>query len=179
MTGIVTLLSDQYKDLLESIWHELKLECGLTGFEFRPYPHFSWQVADDYDFTRLDPILCKVAADAQPFSVKIAGFGVFSGEKPILYLSLVKDSWLFRFHELIWYAAYEFGVGINPLYAPQNWMPHITLMSDELDRSKMDCVMEHLVYRPFEMEIEVDNLSTITQQGEQAYIQPITYKLGG
>jgi hypothetical protein len=48
MHGLVSLLDSNHFGMVEEFWLRLEKECGLSGVKVTPYPHFSWQIAQDY-----------------------------------------------------------------------------------------------------------------------------------
>ncbi len=56
MNGIVSLLDDQYYQLVQDLWAELKREFVVEGIYIIPYPHISYQVATDYKVEQLEDI---------------------------------------------------------------------------------------------------------------------------
>ncbi len=54
MHAIVSLLDDDHYKLIEDLWAELRREFSVQGVYITPYPHFSYQVAQDYDVDLLE-----------------------------------------------------------------------------------------------------------------------------
>ena len=50
MHGLVSLLDPEHYQQVENLWNELEEECGLEGIKVTPYPHFSWLIAEDFDW---------------------------------------------------------------------------------------------------------------------------------
>jgi 2'-5' RNA ligase len=178
MHGIASLLDSTYYAKVEGLWDELEIDCSVIGIQITPLPHFSWQVSQDYDMDRLRPALQRIAAGARPFKIRTTGIGLFTGPKPVVFISLVKDSLLLRFHELIWKLAKDASIFPSPFYAPQAWMPHITLAYGETNWQRLSCVMEKLVYHPFNWEIEVDHIAVINQFEGQIGEKSLYMKFG-
>jgi 2'-5' RNA ligase len=163
MHGIVSLLDLPSYNRVEGLWDELEIDCSISGIQVTSLPHFSWQVAHDYDMVRLKPALEKIALSARPFKVRSTGIGLFTGPKPVVFISLVKDALLLRFHDLIWRLTNDSAIFPSPFYAPKAWMPHITLAYGETNWGRLSCTLEKLVYHPFNWEIEVDHIAVISQ----------------
>ena len=163
MHGIVTLLDEVNTINVQSLWQKLENECGLSGIKVTPIPHFSWQVAEDYELQSLEPFLRKIAQDTQPFTVHTTGLGLFTGDRPVVFIPLVKDAQMLRFHEMMWEQAKTSAHGINQLYSPASWIPHITLAHGDVDPHKLTCAMENIAFQTFDWEIIVDNLALIGQ----------------
>jgi len=126
----------------------------------------------------LNSILEELAARSQPFSARTAGLGIFPGEKPVVYIPLVKDRQLLNFHEMMWSTLTSLSVESSPYYSPQNWMPHITVFFDELydplpaewqGRAVMDCVVNYLVGRDLNWTIQVDNIAYGCMEAEMSF----------
>jgi 2'-5' RNA ligase len=174
MHAIVSLLDDHHYDLLESLWQDLEYECGLTGIAFTPIPHLSWHIAAEYDFKRLERSLAAVAEASSPFTFQTRGLGVFSGISPVIYIPVIKDIELARFHSRIWETGNPTAIGASLHYAPDAWMPHLTLAYGDVDRQKLGCAMEKLAFQTFEWEIQVDHLALVYQFSGQ--VGKIQYK---
>ena len=77
MHGIVSLLDKTHYFLIEEIWQELQSEFGVQGVHVTPYPHFSYQVAKQYDFKALETLLQDFTSHEVSFQVRTAGLGIF------------------------------------------------------------------------------------------------------
>ena len=104
MHGVVSLLDQDHYKKVETLWAELACTFGLRKTLAVPYPHFSYQVAGDYDLSRLEPILADLAQQQSPFLVKTTGLGVFSGPRPVLYIPVVRSLELSQIHQRVWQA---------------------------------------------------------------------------
>jgi 2'-5' RNA ligase len=178
MNGIASLLNDPYKTQIESIWQELEEKCGLIGVRITPFPHFTYQVVEAYDQARLEPILQELAREAQPFTVHTTGLGLFTGKVPVIYLPVVKNDLLLHFHKLLWDRTKEVAQGSSPYYAPDMWMPHITLGYGDVTHFNLGCAMEALTFRDFDWQIRINNLTFIGQFDQNIYETCCTYHFG-
>lgn len=163
MDGVVTLLPEPLYSQVEAIWAELAEACGVQGINATPVPHFSWHVAERYREDQLKEALQKLCASTQPFEVQAAGLGVFSRELPIVYIALVKDERMLNLHKRLERLLRRLSIGPNDHYRPENWMPHITLVFEDLGNANLTCVMKRLVFRSFQWTFMVDNLALIGQ----------------
>ncbi len=169
MHGVVSLLDDAHSRLVEDVWAELKRDLGLAGVYVTPYPHFSYHVAASYDAARLEPQLAEIAAGTDPFEVAVAGLGVFAGPAPVLYIGVVRSAALAALHGCLWSALTGRGLASGALdyYAPEAWMPHITLAVGDLDGERLAEAMRRLGRRSFDWRSRVDNLAYIEDRGAQ------------
>ncbi|MEJ2706444.1 MAG: 2'-5' RNA ligase family protein [Anaerolineales bacterium] len=167
MHGLVSLLSQPHYQKVQQIWDELEQECGLEGIRVTPYPHFSWQIAADYDMHKLRQVMENIAANTTPFNVFTTGLGIFTGSKPVIFVPLVKSTQLMNFHDLVWESVKSLGRDISPYYDPSSWIPHISLAYEDVDESNISAVINKLVFETYNWEISVDNISLIYEpEGE-------------
>jgi len=159
MHGLVSLLPTDYYQEVQSIWQMLEDECGLTGIKATPFPHFSWLIGMDFDWKALEDTLAEIARRAHPISVQAGGIGIFSGEKPVIYLPVVRNAELNALHRLVWEAIQPIGVGLSPVYAPKLWLPHISLAYQDVTQENIGCAMQKLAFHTFNWEFEVNNIS--------------------
>ena len=177
MNGIASLLDKPATERVESLWQELETRCGLVGVKITPFPHFSWQVTEGYDLPRLDTTLQNIARQMQPFTVRTAGLGLFSGESPIVYIHIVKDEALLRFHAMLWERMKKIAIRPALHYSPDQWVPHITLAYNDIRRENLDCALQTLAFQSFNWEIQIDNLITV-DQADGPTAQTVCYRFG-
>jgi hypothetical protein len=173
MHGIVTLLDTAHSAHVEALWAELERRFGLRGGYLTPFPHFSYQVAADYDLEALGPALAAAARDIAPFRVRTTGPGVFTGERPVLYIAVERDEALSRTHARVWHACEPAASGLDAYYQAVAWVPHITLAMHDLTPALLPEVQSWLAGRDLRWEIAADNLALIydTGQGQQVHLR--------
>jgi len=161
MDALVSLVDEKHYNLVVELWDELEQACGLKGVRVTPFPHFSWSVAQSYFDVELEKIVGMIASSVRPFKVRTAGVGMFTGDKPVVYLPVVKTVELMRYHGLIWQLTAPVSRERSRYYSPENWMPHITLAYDDITTRNIGPVMERLAFRSFDWEFTVDNIALI------------------
>ncbi len=161
MHGLVSLLPEPYYARVESIWDELERAHGLRGTRVIPYPHFCWEIAEDYDFAVLEGMLRHLAREITPFTVRTAGLGLFTGERPVVYVPVIKNAELVRLQARVWDSVGATGSGRSPLYAPDCWMPHVMLACEDADRGRLGPLIERLAWTDFSWEFRVDHFAVI------------------
>jgi 2'-5' RNA ligase len=177
--GIVSLLDPMHDGKVKALWSSLENECGLIGIKITPIPHFSWHVAEDYNLTRLVPILQGLSEATIPFTVRTTGIAVFTGSRPVIYIPVVRDANLTVLHQQIWQRAGEASSHPSPFYAPQSWLPHITLAHGDVDRQASLCALEKLAGRDFSWEIQIDNFALVMQQDDAVGKLDQVFKFNG
>lgn len=165
MHGIVSLLDKRNDARVRLLWKDLDESFHLKGVYGTPYPHFSYQVASDYDVVRLETALRKFTKRAKPFAVHAGGLGVFSGPNPVLYIPVTRTLELSTLHLSLWRAVTPFGSAVSSHYKPENWVPHITLAQSDINQRNLADVVGSLSKKALSLTIEVDNLGLICDDG--------------
>lgn len=161
MHGLVSILPIPYYEQVELLWEELEVEHNLQGIRVTPYPHFSWQIARDYDIERLKINVQDIAQTSRPFMVRSTGLGLFTGPSPVIYIPVVKDAALINLHTKLWESTQASSQGLSPFYSPEAWMPHISLAYEDVKPSNIGAVMEKLAFRSFTWEMNIDHIALI------------------
>ena len=167
MHGIVSLLDDKHYQLTESLWAELEKSFGVRGIYVTPYPHFSYQVAKNYDTTQLEPILQGIAQTAREFQVRTTGVSLFTGPSPVLYIPVVRTQALSQFQQMVWNKISQTGAGVVDYYHPEKWLPHITIGFGDVRQNNLPDIIQLLSKREINWEITVNNLSYIADTGQK------------
>jgi len=163
MFAIATLLDPNSDTKTREFWQLLENDCGLAGINMTPLPHFSWQGAGEYPVKDVEQILKRISRQLEPFAVRTAGLGLFTGPVPVLYLALVKTELLMKVHRMIWELAGPLAVGLNQHYSPELWMPHITIAHQDLNIDNLACAVKNLIFIPVDLEIQVEKLALLYQ----------------
>jgi len=164
----VSLLPPPFYAQIEGLWKTLEDEFGLTGMRVTPYPHFSWQIAQNYDLEHIERIMTGVVSTVTPFTIRTTGLGIFTGPRPVVFIALVKNAALMSFHKMLWDLTRPFSSGLSPLYSPEYWMPHISLVYEGTNTINIAGLMQKLAFQPFVWEMSIDNLALIYQENGKA-----------
>ena len=160
MQGIVSTLDKEHNAQIESLWSELEHAFGLKQ-ACVAYPHFSYQVAESYA-PGVENALRALAAESRPFEVTATGLGIFTGERPVLFVRVVRDAQLTAFHDVIAGTAAPFARGLHDNhYGHKHWIPHITLAIEDLTHDILPDVIRLLSRRSFDWTIRVDNVALV------------------
>ncbi|HEY8323042.1 MAG TPA: 2'-5' RNA ligase family protein [Ktedonobacterales bacterium] len=183
MQGIVSLLDDASERAVRALWAELETRHDLREAPRSvPFPHCSYQIAAEYDLATLGAILSQVAARHAPFSVDVSGLGAFEAPEPVLYLAVRRNAALDALHAALWRALVEGGVARewSPLYAPDSWVPHITLAQRDLTPEGLRAIQSAWADRDLRREVRFSDLTLGVQAPGQAAQRPLLrFPLGG
>jgi len=161
MHGVVSLLDYKHHQLVKDLWAELAREFAVSKVFGAPEPHFSYQVARQYNVKSLEAVLRRFAASKTSFQVRAGGLGIFTGTHPVLTIPVVRSPELMQFHEALWQEISSTGSGIEDYYHPSRWMPHITIGIGDINKDNLPHIVRFLVERDFNWEITVDNIGLI------------------
>jgi 2'-5' RNA ligase len=163
MQGIVSLLPCPFYEQVNEIWKELEKEAGIVGIKATPYPHFSWQIANNYDLNKLEIILKEIAKNSKPFLVHTNGLGFFTGERPVIYIPVVKTREMMSFHLKVFKLTEGLANEASKLYDPKSWVPHISLAYEDLNENNICKAVKILLSQNFNWVFKIDNLSVICE----------------
>ena len=165
MEGLVSLLDPEHDARVRALWSELETALGLHGVWETPYPHFSYQIAPQYDAPAIHAIAPALAA-AEPFEIRTGGLALFTLPVPVLYLPIVRTAALSAWHARLWHAALPAAQSPVPFYHPDRWVPHVTLAHGDLTPALAAEAVRLLAGREFNWTIRISNLSFIGLMGE-------------
>ena len=174
MQGVASLLDDHYRGQVEDLWEELQQEFGIAGIYAQRFPHISFQVVESYAASRVRTLLRQLTQASAEFSVRTSGLGVFSGSRPVLYIPVVRSPQLDELHRRVWEILAGTNSGISEHYAPEMWIPHITLAEGDVDADKAAEIVRRWSGRNFGWEIRIHNLALLTSTDGK---QEITFRL--
>jgi 2'-5' RNA ligase len=161
MHGLVSLLDDVHYSIVVNLWKELEEKFELTGIKVTPFPHFSWQVAEDYNVDKIEDLMRETAKELKPFKIRTTGLGIFAGENPVLYITVSIDKTLLSFHEMIFNKFSVITKGALEYYNPGIWVPHISLAYTDLNQENIGDVISFLSFQDYHWEIDIDNIAFI------------------
>jgi 2'-5' RNA ligase len=170
MQAIATLLKHSEHETTRQMWQTLRSSCDLTGIKIPENPHFSWMVAENFDETAARRIFEEMSPRIKGLSINTNGLGLFTSKKPILYIPIVKTKELLEIHDELWQQLSPFGNHLENFYHPSQWIPHITLASEDLSISRLQCILESIVQVPINATFPVDNLALIYSDEDSAGI---------
>jgi 2'-5' RNA ligase len=125
-------------------------------------PHVTLAVTSGIAPGRVDAVLSAVAADFQPFTVRIRGAGIVhhEGDWPVVYLQVVRSPALDALHR-----ALIDGLGptfVDGHYRPDRWIPHVTVWSGPIVASSLEIVTDRIAGVSWNMPVaDVSRLGTV------------------
>lgn len=180
MQGLVTLLPEPYNSKVNGLWDGLENEFNLKGIRITPFPHFSWNIAEEYARPDLDLALAALAESTQPLKVRTDGIGLFPAPVPVLFIRILREPDLDALHRQLWERMQPIAKGLSLNYAPDNWQPHITLAYDDLTSEMVPEVRAWLeAQEAFDWIFDVTQIDYIFQPDGQIGDQQLSFPLSG
>ena len=179
LAGVCSILPEEASARVIELWEELDTELGLKSATISPLPHFSYQVARDYDLEVLQEVVEGFAAKSRALRVQTAGLGLFTGPSPILHIPIVRSPELARFQVAVWSAASVAAGKLDQHYHPASWIPHVSLAFGDTTSASIAAAVDRLAERDFAWDLELDNLAIIRGAGHRPQELVARYALGG
>lgn len=161
MHAVVSTLDEPSRERVEGLWEGIEHEFGIRLGYARPIPHFTWHVAEEYDWDRLGGLLARVGKRHAPFHVIANGIGLFTGRKLVVHVPIVRNDALNELHRDLWQALAPIGTGIVHHFHPELWIPHITLAHAGLTAEVLPHLVTWLADRSFKWDVGIDEIAVI------------------
>lgn len=164
MYAIISELDADSAESVRCLWRRLRDACGLKAIYNLATPHITWMVAEALDIPATASIIAELAARHLRLTTKVYGLGIFSGDRPVLYLPVVKTQAMLDLHLQVWDQVESVADQPNHYYAPEHWLPHITLAVNDLNPQNLVCGLESVAFEPIEMTVMVDNILIVAEE---------------
>ncbi len=162
LQGIVSILDQQYIQIVENLWAEMRTRFGVGHPDATAVPHVSYHVAESYDGEKVIEVLKEVAKEKRPFTITATGIGIFPAPRPIIYVPVVRSPELANLHAILFPRLSAIAQNNNSHYAPEAWIPHITLGHDDIATDKLGPISQWLHQQTINWTITIDNFYLLT-----------------
>lgn len=166
MLGVVSLLDEETSSFVRSLWEDLRREFGFSGMAADSSPHLSFHVAEHYDMAKVEAQVKSIARSTPPFASKTTGIGVFHGAEDVVFLPVVRRPRLTVVQRVIHDELKQHSDGALDFYAPDAWMPHVTLGRWDAAKAVVGDVVRFLTSRDLDRELPLDNFAMLEDGGE-------------
>ena len=163
MPGIITLLDTEYTAKVRAIQDAMAVEFEVRRSYPGDVPHFTYHLAEIYDIEAVVRIVERIAAETQPFSVATSGFGVFTGDRPTLYIPVARCAPLANLHQRICAQMEAAGQPNIAYYTPDRLLPHITFAQENAPPAALPGLLAWLARQDFSWDVPVTNLAVAEQ----------------
>ena len=177
MLAITTLLNQPNTARINRIIERLEKKFGIDDVQATPDPHLTYQLAGVQKLSALKEVLSAVAATTEPFPAFTTGLGVFPGERPVIYIPVLRSDALNALHRRIVEATAPLCLRTDKFSGPDCWLPHISLALHDTTPDLLGPVLRFLNEETYNLKIEVNNLAILRQQGD-LFLQEESFELG-
>jgi 2'-5' RNA ligase len=136
MIGFVSNLEGVPYREVKRLWSLFERKYNSQAIQAYPHPHFTFQIAKTPDIRQLKSDFVKTVSGIKPFELEVDGFRHF--RRDVIYLAVKKTRELARIHKLINRFLETRCHDLLELYAPENWIPHITLAQEDLTEDNFE-----------------------------------------
>lgn len=179
MYAIISELDFKSSVVVKDLWARLREACGLMAIYELPTPHFTWFVAETLDVQAVKTIIADLSARSRELTTYVFGFGIFSGERPVFYLPLVKSQAMIDLHNEIWSQVISYTQRPTRYYSPNFWLPHITLAINDITKENLACAIESVAFEHVEMKVTADNLIVVAQEDDPSSLELKQFRFSG
>ena len=165
MLAITSLLSPPHVLRINAVIKKLEEKFGIDDVQATLDPHLTYQLAGVKKLTSLKKALAKVAAATAPFLAFTTGLGVFPGEKPVIYIPVLRSNALNALHQRILTATAPLCLRTDKFSTPDCWLPHISLALHDTTADLLGPVLSYLNQETYNLKIIIDNLAVLRQDG--------------
>jgi len=159
---LLSILPQPHYDKVLKIWEDLENRFNIKWVKDNiSIPHLTWNVAEKYNIENFNDVIKKSIKSLDSITIKTQGLGLFSGEKITLYIPLKPTKELLHFHDFLWNLVNVNDTKLNKYYSPANWIPHITLAVEDIDKKNVGQVVSYLSKKKFKFQIKLDSVSIV------------------
>jgi 2'-5' RNA ligase len=166
MIALASLLDKNSSDRVSELTEQLESRFGLTGVKVTPYPHLTLLTAEVVDMEELKQYLDQTCFETDSFTVRTTGLGIFPGESPVIYIPVLRNPMLNKFHGKLLREVSEMSTEMGLYYNANMWLPHITLALGDTSPEVLGPVLSYLCQFNFTWEITLDNLTILQKCGD-------------
>ncbi len=157
--GVLGLFDQESDQIVKDIWNELA-ERQITSSMLKIKgckPHLSFSLYRGNSISKLEKAVEEFVTKRKKISVSISSIGFFPYDYNSAYLGVTNNPQISAFHQELHKASDGCISEINPLYLPQDWVPHITLATD-LNSSQMEEVVNYCIDIEFPQTFNIESL---------------------
>jgi len=177
MLAITTLLTSSNAARINRIIKKLEKKFGLDDVQATPDPHLTYQLAGVQKLSALKKVLAEVAATTVSFPAFTTGLGVFPGERPVIYIPVLRSDALNALHHRLVAATAPLCLRTDKFSGPDCWLPHISLALHDTTPDLLGPILGFLNEETYNLKIEVNNITILRQHGE-LFLQEAVFEMG-
>ena len=164
INGIITKLPLFFEEEVMTLWDDLHRLFGISRIKTTSFPHLTWVIAKDADETFVDRQLNLFRKKAIPFVLSTNGIGIFTGRRPAVYIQIKPSVQILEFQRQLYDLFSKRSDGLKKFYAPDRWIPHISIAIEDIAPSNIGRVMEYLLPKSFKHDIRIEQITFVRKE---------------
>jgi len=96
-----------------------------------------------------------------PFVLSTNGIGIFTGKRPAVYIQIKPSVQILDFQKELYETFSDHSDGLKKFYAPDRWIPHISLAIEDIDNDNIGKVMKYLLPNTFKHDMRIETISLV------------------
>jgi hypothetical protein len=181
MQSVCVVLPGEYTRRVVDARARLAEDPAIGAIYDPPFAHFTFQLAEDYDWDGLAEALGAFARTWQPFSLRTVGLLLHTGDSVGVMVAPYKDRALSQFHAAAWQVITPFARGrVDAFYEPERWLPQVTVKRCGHNVEGFAAGLAKLAADSFAWDTAVDNISVQHDPGKQhlTHYRRLSFPLG-
>lgn len=176
--SIAVLLDEEHDQIVRAIWDEVRDELGIEHVFKNPVPHITHIQAAKVKEEQLEEAMTTFSQEHGPFTVRTAGLGLFTGERPAIYIPCVRNPIITALHSSMIVHVSDSIEGIRMTHHINSWVPHITLLLPDMIDERLLDIVALLAKRDFTWEMRITRL-VVLKDDENSTAPLLTLELTG
>ena len=171
MPGVIALLPQPFSGRVEALWEQMESSFGVPRGYPGAIPHFTLHLGSHDVDPGAEEVVRAVANRTAPFTVYTSGLGVFGGPVPVVHVMVARApaaaNLAVALERELAAAGYP---STDPYFAPERWIPHITIAHRNLAGVALGPLLEWLVAQDLAWEVPVGSISIARETDRSADI---------
>ena len=178
MLAITSLLASPAADHINTLIKSLETEFGLDDVQATPEPHLTYQIVEPTNLATLKRALRHIADTTPPFVAHTTGLGMFPGDRPVIYIPVLRSDALNEVHHRVFNIAGPLCTRTDKFSGPDLWLPHVSLALHDTTPELLGPVLQFLNNQTFNLELTINNLTLLRPEGE-LFVREEVLEFGG
>lgn len=162
MYALLSELDKRSITIIKDVLKGIDDETGVVAVTPRFEKHLSWQGMKDINIDRARTIVERISRGQKPLNLHADFLGVFPGNPVVLFIGVAKNKSLFQLHDSLWKGLTSCSIEPNEHYAPDLWIPHITLYHGTSEEDPLPInYLKKLIHIPLELDFVLSSIKLV------------------
>lgn len=162
IVGLMTLLKGEIREEVLDLWNYFDQMYDSKLAKAFMHPNISYQggICEN-----LDTLISRLNEYEYPdkFEIEIDGFEKFTNPQNVIYMKVIKNNKISEFHNELSRVLNDTCLKTFELYNPNNWVPHITIVMNDISEVDFHMSFEELCNKEVNRnKVLIENLALVT-----------------